>query len=71
MHRDSERGRNQGGSLAQLNRASDYGSEGYRFESCGSHQAIYPTDHLLTIVQVVFFIRATDGLLVSDGREAL
>ena len=26
------------GSLAQLNRASDYGSEGYRFESCGSHK---------------------------------
>ena len=26
------------GSLAQLNRASDYGSEGYRFESCRSHQ---------------------------------
>ena len=26
------------GSLAQLNRASDYGSEGYRFESCMSHQ---------------------------------
>ena len=25
------------GSLAQLNRASDYGSEGYRFESCRSH----------------------------------
>ena len=25
------------GSLAQLNRASDYGSEGYRFESCASH----------------------------------
>ena len=26
------------GSLAQLNRASDYGSEGYRFESCASHK---------------------------------
>ena len=26
------------GSLAQLNRASDYGSEGCRFESCRSHQ---------------------------------
>ncbi len=25
------------GSLAQLNRASDYGSEGYRFESCANH----------------------------------
>ena len=27
------------GSVAQLNRASDYGSEGYRFESCRSHSA--------------------------------
>ncbi len=26
------------GSLAQLNRASDYGSEGYRFESYRSHK---------------------------------
>ena len=25
------------GSVAQLNRASDYGSEGYRFESCRNH----------------------------------
>ncbi len=37
LHRDSERGHNEGGSLAQLNRASDYGSEGYRFESCANH----------------------------------
>ena len=28
----------QKGSVAQLNRASDYGSEGYRFESCRSHE---------------------------------
>ena len=26
------------GRLAQLNRVSDYGSEGYRFESCGGHE---------------------------------
>ena len=26
-----------GGPVAQLNRASDYGSEGYRFESCRGH----------------------------------
>ena len=26
------------GSVAQLNRASDYGSEGYRFESCRDHK---------------------------------
>ena len=25
------------GPVAQLNRASDYGSEGYRFESCRDH----------------------------------
>ena len=25
--------------MAQLNRASDYGSEGYRFESCANHPA--------------------------------
>ena len=29
---------NKGGSLAQLNRASDYGSEGCGFESRGSHE---------------------------------
>ena len=27
------------GSVAQLNRAFDYGSKGYRFESCRSHKA--------------------------------
>ena len=26
------------GPVAQLNRASDYGSEGYRFESCRDHK---------------------------------
>ncbi len=31
--------RKNNGSLAQLNRASDYGSEGYRFESCRSHHS--------------------------------
>ena len=29
------------GSVAQLNRASDYGSEGYRFESCRSHKNVF------------------------------
>ena len=29
------------GSVAQLNRASDYGSEGCRFESCRSHKKGY------------------------------
>ena len=32
------------GSVAQLNRASDYGSEGYRFESCRSHEKEYISD---------------------------
>ena len=27
------------GPVAQLNRASDYGSEGYRFESCRGHSS--------------------------------
>ena len=39
------------GSLAQLNRAFDYGSKGYRFESCGSHKMKRPTDS-----QSLFFI---------------
>ena len=29
---------NKNGLVAQLNRASDYGSEGYRFESCRGHK---------------------------------
>ena len=32
-----ESSRKVNGSVAQLNRASDYGSEGYRFESCRGH----------------------------------
>ena len=39
------------GSLAQLNRAFDYGSKGYRFESCGSHK-----EKRLTDSQSLFFI---------------
>ena len=34
------------GSLAQLNRASDYGSEGYRFESCANHEEKVVAPHL-------------------------
>ncbi len=31
--------------IRQLNRASDYGSEGYRFESCRSHKkSLNPMD---------------------------
>ena len=32
------------GSLAQLNRASDYGSEGYRFESYTSHKVLLQSE---------------------------
>ena len=37
------------GPVAQLNRASDYGSEGYRFESCRDHKS-----HLNT--EMTFFV---------------
>ena len=33
-----EKSSNKNGSLAQLNRAFDYGSKGCRFESCRSHK---------------------------------
>ena len=32
------------GPVAQLNRASDYGSEGYRFESCRDHKSHLNTE---------------------------
>ena len=56
--------RNGNGSLAQLNRASDYGSEGYRFESCMSHNG----SRLLSVA--VFFIVRIDWqtLAVVVGR---
>ena len=38
------------GSVAQLNRASDYGSEGCRFESCRSHKK------RLSVFQITFFV---------------
>ena len=34
------------GRVAQLNRASDYGSEGYRFESCRDHKRLPQEDFL-------------------------
>ena len=42
------------GSVAQLYRASDYGSEGYRLESCRGHLKM---NHLRNIVGG-FFVRA-------------
>ena len=37
MHYLCTRQTKRDGRVAQLNRASDYGSEGYRFESCRDH----------------------------------
>ena len=35
------------GSVAQLNRALDYGSRGYRFESCRNHKREYSFEYSL------------------------
>ena len=35
------------GLVAQLNRASDYGSEGYRFESCRDHKGTQSSSFFL------------------------
>ena len=37
------------GPVAQLNRASDYGSEGYRFESCRGHSKKEMCEHLFFV----------------------
>ena len=42
------------GSLAQLNRASDYGSEGYRFESCRSHKTGGSPHGFLLVFSYIF-----------------
>ena len=46
------------GSVAQLNRASDYGSEGCRFESCRSHDK-----EDITSCDVLFFLLYTYKIL--------
>ena len=46
------------GSVAQLNRASDYGSEGYRFESCRSHKGSRKA-----ICEILFFVPILCGFL--------
>ena len=46
------------GSVAQLNRASDYGSEGYRFESCRSHKGSRKA-----ICEILFFVPVLYGFL--------
>ena len=55
LHRKSENG----GSVAQLNRASDYGSEGCGFESRRNHEERYFEYHslfcyLLTTICAIF-----------------
>lgn len=50
------------GSIAQLNRASHYGCEGYRFESCWSHKS---RD---AIFCVSFFCLFFVGIMVSSIR---
>ena len=47
------------GSLAQLNRASDYGSEGYRFESCANHKTL-TLRHILNNGSLAQLNRASD-----------
>ena len=44
------------GSVAQLKRASDYGSEGYRFESCRSHKTLKNEQSLLGSFFLCFVI---------------
>ena len=38
LHTSNDKNKKNNGLVAQLNRASDYGSEGYRFESCRDHK---------------------------------
>ena len=62
-----ESSRKVNGSVAQLNRASDYGSEGYRFESCrGHHQQKRRTTRSST---ALFFYQ--DSLHLSVGGASL
>ena len=46
------------GSVAQLNRASDYGSEGCRFESCRSHSdyQIYKKENVISLTFSFFIL---------------
>ena len=44
------------GSVAQLNRVLDYGSSGYRFESCRSHLIIKRLSEMMTAFFISFFV---------------
>ena len=52
---------NKNGLVAQLNRASDYGSEGYRFESCRGHKEFERTPFFVVKIcsTPLFGVRST------------
>ena len=54
------------GSVAQLNRASDYGSEGYRFESCRSHKDCFIVSGLFFISPYRFFRQAIHHIATNS-----
>ena len=60
--RNKENSLNANGSLAQLNRASDYGSEGYRFESYRSHKETF---------KVSFFLCQPCALIQPEGQGTM
>ena len=53
------------GSVAQLNRASDYGSEGCRFESCRSHSdyQIYKKENVISLTFSFLFYYCSTQLM--------
>ena len=52
------------GSLAQLNRASDYGSEGYRFESYASHLRILISFSVFGSNEIRIFSISTGRIII-------
>ena len=50
------------GSVAQLNRALDYGSRGYRFESCRNHKRNTRKGVPFFVLQTFTFIWVVDEL---------
>ena len=60
------------GSVAQLNRASDYGSEGCRFESCRSHSdyQIYKKENVISLT-FSFFILLLFNTIKDQIRDQI
>ena len=56
------------GSVAQLNRAFDYGSKGYRFESCRSHKQI---KHLQSRKCFFYFIPHISDCVFTHHKTAI